>query len=132
MDDFATQCVPDLQREQRLGFAEVVYCAGKSDGQLREIARALFSAHRNVLATRCTAQQFALLQEIDGRIQYHPVAQIACLHEDRTIYGRGVIAVISAGSTDVPVAEEAAVTAEIMGNRVERHYDIGVAGLHRL
>jgi NCAIR mutase (PurE)-related protein len=132
MDDAASQCVPDLQREQRLGFAEVVYCAGKSDEQLREIARALFTAHRNVLATRCSPQQFALLQEVDARVQYHPSARIACLHEDRTLYGRGVIAVVSAGSTDVPVAEEAAVTAEVMGNQVERYYDIGVAGLHRL
>lgn len=132
MQDFASQCVPDLQREQRLGFAEVVYCSGKSDGQLQEIAKALFVAHKNVLATRCSPEQFALLQKIAPQLQYNPTARIAYLHTDRTIYGQGVVAVVSAGSTDVPVAEEAAVTAEVMGNQVERHYDIGVAGLHRL
>jgi len=132
MQDFASQCVPDLQREQRLGFAEVVYCSGKSDGQLQEIAKALFAAHKNVLATRCSPEQFTLLQKIAARLQYNPTARIAYLHEDPTVYGQGVIAVVSAGSTDVPVAEEAALTAEVMGNQVERYYDIGVAGLHRL
>jgi NCAIR mutase (PurE)-related protein len=127
-----TECVPDIDRERRLGFAEVIFCPGKSDEQLRTVATSLFAAHRNVLATRCSPEQYAVMQAIDTRLQYHPSARMAFLHEDRRIRGRGAVAVVSAGSSDLPVAEEAALTAEIMGNVVKRHYDIGVAGIHRL
>ena len=127
-----SQVTPDLEREARLGFAEVIYCPGKTDTQLREMAIALFSAHRNVLASRCTPEQATLLQGIDNRVKYHPLARTAYLHEDHTDRGRGVIGVVTAGSTDASVAEEAAITAEVMGNRVHRVYDVGVAGLHRL
>ncbi|MBQ6471214.1 MAG: nickel pincer cofactor biosynthesis protein LarB [Victivallales bacterium] len=127
-----SQVTPDLEREARLGFAEVIYCPGKTDEQLREMAIALFSAHSNVLASRCTPQQAALLQEVDSRVKYHRQARTAYLHEDHTNRGRGVIGVVTAGSTDVAVAEEAAITAEVMGNRVKRVYDVGVAGIHRL
>lgn len=126
------QCVPDIERERRIGFAEVIFCQSKSDNQLREVATALLGEHKNVLATRCSAEQAALLQSIDPRVQYNAQARAAFLHEDKSERGRGTIAVVSAGSTDVPVAEEAAVTAEVMGNRVLRIYDVGVAGIHRL
>lgn len=126
------QCVPDIERERRIGFAEVIFCQSKSDNQLREVGTALLGEHKNVLATRCSAEQAALLQSIDPRVQYNAQARAAFLHEDKIERGRGTIAVVSAGSTDVPVAEEAAVTAEVMGNRVLRIYDVGVAGIHRL
>ncbi|NMA20157.1 MAG: nickel pincer cofactor biosynthesis protein LarB [Lentisphaerae bacterium] len=132
MKNKTPHCVPDLEREDRIGFAEVIYCQGKTDEQLRTIAVALFASHRNVLASRCNLAQYKVLRKLDERLQYHPEARIAFLHEDKTMYGRGTIAVVSAGTTDIPVAEEAAITAEVMGNRVERHYDIGVAGIHRL
>ncbi len=132
MKNKTPHCVPDLDREDRIGFAEVIYCEGKSDDQLRTIAAALLTKHRNVLASRCSPAQYKVLRKLDERLQYHPDARMTFLHEDKTDHGRGVIAVVSAGTTDIPVAEEAAITAEIMGNHVERYYDIGVAGIHRL
>lgn len=126
------ECVPDIDRERRVGFAEVIFCPGKTDEQLRHIAGSLFAAHQNVLATRCTPEQYAVMRAIDERLRYNTAARLAFLHENRRLLGRGYIAVVSAGSTDVPVAEEAAVTAEVMGNAVKRYYDIGVAGIHRL
>jgi len=128
----APECQPDVDREQRLGFAEVIYCPGKSDAQLQAAATALFAAHRNVLATRATPEQGALLRRLEPAVQYNAAGRIAWVHRDRKIRGRGRVLVITAGSCDVPVAEEAAVTAEVMGNRVDRLYDVGVAGLHRL
>ena len=125
-------CTPDLDREERLGFAEVVYCPGKTDEQLRTMAETLFAAHRNVIATRATASQMALLQDIEPDVQLNELGRVAYLHRDERIVGQGTIAIVTAGSCDVPVAEEAACTAEVMGNRVERTYDVGVAGLHRV
>lgn len=126
------QCVPDTDREHRIGFAEVIYCPGKSETQLRAAAAALFRAHRNVLATRCTPAQYAILRDATADVQYNEVGRLAYVHRDRTLRGRGTVLVVSAGSCDIPVAEEAAGTAEVMGNRVVRLYDVGVAGLHRL
>ena len=123
---------PDLDREGRIGFAEVIYCPGKSDEQLRAAATALFAAHANVLATRAAPEQAALLQDLDPAVEYNASGRVAYLHRDRRIRGRGVVLVLSAGTCDIPVAEEAAVTATVMGNRVERLYDVGVAGLHRV
>ena len=127
-----SECRPDLDREQRLGFAEVIYCPGKSAAQLQAAATVLFAAHRNVLATRATPEQAALLRQLEPAVQYNAAGRIVWLHRDRRIRGHGRVLVITAGSCDVPVAEEAAVTAEVMGNRVDRLYDVGVAGLHRL
>lgn len=123
---------PDLDRESRIGFAEVIYCPGKTDEQLRAAATALFAAHANVLATRATPAQAALLQALDPAVEHNAVGRIVYRHRDRKIRGRGIVLVVSAGTCDIPVAEEAAVTATVMGNRVERLYDVGVAGLHRL
>ncbi|MCK5805100.1 MAG: hypothetical protein KAI66_19865, partial [Lentisphaeria bacterium] len=110
-----TECVPDTNREARIGFAEVIYCPGKTDEQLRSVGATLFSAHQNVLASRATPHQADVLREVDSRALYNEQARIVFLHEDKTIRGRGAIAVISAGTTDIPVAEEAACTAEVMG-----------------
>ena len=132
MKNKTPHCVPDLDREDRIGFAEVIYCQGKTDEQLRSVAAALFASHRNVLASRCNPTQYKVLRKLDERLQYQLEARMAFLHEDKTNRGRGTIAVVSAGTTDIPVAEEAAITAEVMGNHVERYYDIGVAGIHRL
>ena len=122
----------DLEREARIGFAEVIYCPGKSDAQLRCAAEALFAAHANVLATRATPEQAAVLMSLAPEVQYNPVARVVFTHRDTTIRGTGTVLVVSAGSCDVPVAEEAACVAEVMGNTVERLFDVGVAGLHRL
>jgi len=126
------QCVPDLDREKRIGFAEVIYCPGKSEEQLRQAASALFGAHSNVIASRATAEQAALLRSIADDVEYNELGRTAYVHRDKSVRGRGTVAVVSAGSCDIPVAEEAACTAEVMGNAVERYYDVGVAGLHRV
>lgn len=132
-DDASTpHCTPDLEREKRLGFAEVVYCPGKTDEQLRTMAKTLFTAHRNVIATRATPSQMALLQDVEPAVEINELGRVAYLHRDRHIVGRGTVAIVTAGSCDVPVAEEAACTAAVMGNRVEKIYDVGVAGLHRV
>jgi NCAIR mutase (PurE)-related protein len=123
---------PDLDREKRIGFSEVIYCPGKTDEHLREVGQALFSSHDNVLATRATAEQAAVLQSLGPDVQYNAMGRIVFQHKDTTIRGRGPIAVVSAGTTDVPVAEEAACTAEVMGNEVHRVFDVGVAGIHRI
>ena len=128
----APHCTPDLNREQRLGFAEVVYCPGKTDEQLRTMAETLFAAHSNVIATRATPGQMALLQDVEPAVEINELARVAYVHRDRRVVGRGTISIVTAGSCDVPVAEEAACTATVMGNRVERVYDVGVAGLHRV
>ena len=125
-------CVPDTDREGRIGFSEVIYCPGKTDEQLRRVGEVLFAAHANVLATRATPHQGQVLMALDDRVRYNEPGRIAYLHEDKTVRGRGTIAVVSAGTTDIPVAEEAACTAEVMGNRVERVFDVGVAGIHRI
>ena len=124
--------VPDLDRQQRIGFAEVVYCPGKTDEQLREVGAALLAAHDNVLATRATPEQAAVFRELAEDVQYNAAGRVVFRHRDKTIRGRGPIAVVSAGTTDIPVAEEAACTAEVMGNEVRRIFDVGVAGIHRL
>lgn len=128
----SNQVTPDLDREQRIGFAEVIYCPGKSDEQLKTAAAALFAAHANVIASRATPEQAALLKTIAPDVGYNAVGKVAYIHRDTTIRGRGTIAVVTAGSTDIPVGEEAATVAEVMGNHVKRYFDVGVAGIHRI
>ncbi|MBT3377461.1 MAG: nickel pincer cofactor biosynthesis protein LarB [Lentisphaerae bacterium] len=124
--------VPDTDRERRVGFAEVIYCPGKTDDQLRDVGKTLFANHENVLATRATPGQADALRSVAPEVLYNEPGRVAYVHRDQTITGVGTIAIISAGTTDIPVAEEAACTAEVMGNRVHRVYDVGVAGLHRV
>ena len=115
-----------------MGFAEVIYCPGKTDEQLRLAASRLFETHRNVIASRATPEQAAVLRELDEGVEYNEQGRTAFLYRDRSDCGVGTILVVSAGTTDIPVAEEAACTAEVMGNRVDRIFDVGVAGLHRI
>jgi hypothetical protein len=86
----------------------------------------------NVLATRADAKQFAAVKKKVRRAEYRELARTIMLRQDSQVYGKGTIAVVSAGTSDISVAEEALVTAEIMGNKVEHFYDVGVAGIHRL
>lgn len=125
-------CYPDFFREERTGFSEVIYCPGKTDAHLREVTSALLEKHANLLATRATPEQGAVLCEVCKEAVYDATAKLAYVHRDRTIRGRGTVAVVSAGTCDVPVAEEAAVCAQVMGNEVDRIYDVGVAGIHRI
>ncbi|MGI5874741.1 MAG: nickel pincer cofactor biosynthesis protein LarB [Bacillota bacterium] len=122
----------DLDRESRGGFPEVVYCEGKTAEQSLEIIRVLWErSEGNVLATRCSEETAAAVRAALPEAEYLPLPRLLTLRR-RPSEQRGYIAVITAGTSDLPVAEEAAVTAEIMGNRVTRIYDAGVAGIHRL
>jgi NCAIR mutase (PurE)-related protein len=123
----------DTHRALRQGVPEVVLGTGKSADQLVRIVRVLRDAGGNVLVTRVTPEQMAPLAAEFAGIEHHAVARLAILRQAPVVArGRGTIAVVSAGTSDVPVAEEAALVAELFGNKVERVYDAGVAGLHRL
>lgn len=122
----------DLDREERGGFAEVVYCERKTVSQVVEIVKILYEKSKgNVLATRCSEEAAAAVQKEIPAAEYHALAKALLIYKQPKTE-KGNITVISAGTADLPVAEEAALTAEIMGNRVCRIYDVGVAGIHRL
>ena len=123
----------DHNRSLRQGFPEVVYCEGKSLRQAREILRVLAARHDNILGTRASRELYDLVREDLPDVVYHEEARLLVLErsplpKDET----HVVAVVAAGTSDFPVAEEAALTTELMGNRVTRVYDVGVAGIHRL
>ena len=123
----------DLQREARCGFPEVVYCAGKTVGQSVQILDVLMDKYDNVIGTRADKAVYDALISRHPAAQYDPLARMVYQHKEKTVVnGDRLISVITAGTSDIPIAEEAALTAEIMGNRVERIYDVGVAGIHRL
>ena len=122
----------DHHRRLRAGMPEVVLAEGKTPRQVASIFARLAKAGGNVLATRATPQHFAAVRKSVRRAEYQELARAIVLERDHRKYGKGTIAVVSAGTSDIPVAEEAVVTAEVMGNDVEHLYDVGVAGIHRL
>ena len=122
----------DHHRASRQGFPEVVFGQGKTPGQVAAIARRLVDAGQSLLITRTSADAFAAVRAEVPAAQHHELARCITLDLGTTPRGRGTILVAAAGTADLPVAEEAAVTVEIMGNPVDRLYDVGVAGLHRL
>jgi NCAIR mutase (PurE)-related protein len=122
----------DHHRTLRAGMPEVVFGQGKTPEQVAGIFQRLSKHGTNVLATRTTKQQFAAVKKNVRDAKYEAAARAIVVRRDRKRYGKGLITVISAGTSDIPVAEEAVVTAELMGNDVKRLYDVGVAGIHRL
>ena len=126
----------DHHRALRTGIPEVVLGEGKTPAQVARIFRALAERGTNVLVTRATAAQFRAVRKAAGilgkRAEFREAARCIVLLQDATRYGKGTVTVVSAGTGDIPVAEEAAVTAEVMGNAVVRIFDVGVAGIHRL
>lgn len=122
----------DTHRGLRRGFPEVVFGLGKTPAQLVRIADALFKQHQRVLITRVSAEQARVVKRKFKRAVYHEPARCITIEARPLPKRKGMIAIVSAGTGDLPVAEEAAVTAEFMGNKVERVHDVGVAGLHRL
>jgi NCAIR mutase (PurE)-related protein len=122
----------DHHRALRAGFPEVVLAQGKSPKQVASIFARLARHEGNVLATRATEKQFAAVRRAVRKAEYRELARAIVLQRDGEKYGKGKIVVVSAGTGDIPVAEEAVVTAEVMGNDVEHVYDVGVAGIHRL
>lgn len=122
----------DLHREVRQGAGEVIYGAGKTPQQIVEISKALLErGQNNVLITRLSAENAEIISA-SLPLQYYEMGNIGMLGEMPKPDTDGTILIVTAGTSDMPVAEEAALTAEFLGNRVERLYDVGVAGLHRL
>ena len=122
----------DHHRAIRQGMPEVIFGKGKSPGHLLEIATRLLERSSNLLATRTEPEAAALVTERFSDAEYFPLSGVLRVWRDRTIHGQGTIAVVCAGTSDIPVAEEAQLTAEVMGNEVDTIHDIGVAGIHRL
>lgn len=121
----------DTGRKERTGFGEVVFCQGKRNDFLKDIFSRLFEANGEVLGTRATQEQFELVKEILPQATYDSVSRIIKVQgEKKKLIGN--IAVCTAGTADIPVAEESAQTAEFFGSYVERIFDVGVSGIHRL
>lgn len=122
----------DTDRRRRRGVSEAVFCQGKTPGQITEIARQLDAVQQNVICTRVTGEVASeIIGELPG-FTYDPVSRLLYKMNETPNPGMGRIAVVTAGTTDIPVAEEAARCLEIWGENVDRYYDVGVAGLHRL
>jgi NCAIR mutase (PurE)-related protein len=122
----------DHHRELRHGMPEVILAKGKTPHQVVTIAERLLAMSQNVLITRADASTAAAIEQSLTGGEYFPLSGAVRFWRDKTVRGKGKIAVVCAGTSDIPVAEEAHVTAEVMGNQVESIYDVGVAGIHRL
>ena len=121
----------DTHRKIRTGFGEVVFCSGKSDAHLEQIFQKLAEDEGNVLGTRASREQFELIRSLCPDAVYDPLARLVKVIR-KPVELQGSVAVCTAGTADIPVAEEAAQTAEFFGSKVNRVYDVGVSGLHRL
>ena len=123
----------DHHRTLRQGFPEVIMGQGKQPKEIAAIVRALRRRRANVLVTRLSAEKMAMVKKLVSGLKYHAAAHAAtCVGKPIKITGKGAVLVVCAGTSDIPVAEEAALTAAMMGNRVEKLFDVGVAGIHRL
>jgi len=122
----------DSHRSLRQGFPEVLFCPGKTIEQITAIAERLLHQHGSLLATRASEEVHGAIAKVDRSAEYNVLARTVVVRRGQTPSTTGTILVMSAGTADIPVAEEAKVTAEFLGSRVEKHYDVGVAGLHRI
>lgn len=122
----------DNHRGIRKGFPEVIFCQGKTVEQVQKIVLQMMNSNSVILATRADREMFEGIKKISENAEYISDARIVIIGEKPEPTNAGTVLVLSAGTADIPVAEEAAITAEVMGNKVERIYDAGVAGIHRL
>jgi len=122
----------DHHRALRTGMPEVIFSERKTPAQVAAIFARMVRAGGNVLATRASQEVYAAVRATEPRAEYHELARAITLTQTRAPAGKGTVAVVCAGTSDLPVAEEAAVTARLMGNTVELVADVGVAGIHRL
>ncbi len=122
----------DSHRSLRQGFPEVLFCPGKTVDQIVQIADRLLHQHSNLLATRATEDIYHAIAKIEASTEYNALARTIVVRRQQKPTTTGTVLVTSAGTADIPVAEEAAVTADFLGSRVDKLYDVGVAGLHRL
>jgi NCAIR mutase (PurE)-related protein len=122
----------DQHRALRRGFPEVIYCPGKTPSQLQEIVKKRLEDAGNILATKADEEAFTSIKKVASKARYFESARLVVIEREKRSEKGGLVLVVTAGTTDIPVAEEAAITAELMGAKVERIYDVGVAGVHRL
>jgi pyridinium-3,5-biscarboxylic acid mononucleotide synthase len=122
----------DNQRELRVGYPEVIYCEGKTVDQIKGIVTLMLTKDVNILGTRATREMYEGVKEVCDDAQYNELARTIVIKKKEEEHQSTYIALVTGGTSDIPVAEEAAITAEIFGNKVERIYDVGVAGIHRL
>ena len=125
----------DHHRALRQGFAEVIFGKGKTPQQVAEIVKAILrkkDSRQNILVTRADAKFFAAVKRLNRTAKFHALSGVITIERGTEITGKGTILVVSAGTSDIPVAEEGLLTARMMGNRAEPLYDVGVAGIHRL
>ncbi len=122
----------DHHRALRQGMPEVILGRGKRPEQVVGVVKKMLRTSPNVLVTRADEALYRQVRKVAPAARFHELSGAITIHRDRTLYGRGKLLVVSAGTSDIPVAEEALVTAGIMGNQVEHLYDVGVAGIHRL
>ncbi len=124
--------VVDHHRSLRQGAPEVIYCEGKTPAQIRAIAERMLAKRSDVLATRADREAYKALKNLDRRARYNELARAVVIEHKKRPPTEGLVLIASAGTTDIPVAEEAAVTAQTLGSTVETMYDVGVSGIHRL
>lgn len=122
----------DHHRTLRQGFPEVIFGSGKTPDHVARIVQSMLPGKHNILVTRASIQQYEHVKKIDPGAEFHEAARAIVVRRDDTQRGKGTVLVVSAGTSDIPVAEEAIVTLKVMGNSVEQLYDVGVSGLHRL
>jgi len=122
----------DHHRAIRHGFPEVIFGRGKTPEQIAGIAKKLLEHSANLLVTRTDHQAFELVQEVETSAMFHDSCGAISVIRDRTEQGKGTVAIVTAGTSDIPVAEEAAITVEAMGNQLVKLFDVGVAGIHRV
>ena len=122
----------DHHRSLRQGYAEVIYAPGKRAEQVVTVVRRMLKNQHNILITRGSRALYQRVKRVARAARFHELSGAITIQKSREIVGKGLVLIVSAGTSDIPVAEEALVTAELFGNRVEAVYDVGVAGLHRL
>lgn len=122
----------DNHRELRVGYPEVIYCAGKTVEQVRDIVNFMLTKGSNILGTRATEEMYNAVKEICEDAEYNKIGRTITIQKKEQSLTDSYIVVVSAGTSDLPVVEEAVETAKILGNRVEKITDVGVAGIHRL
>jgi len=122
----------DNHRELRVGYPEVIYCEGKTVEQIKDIVSLMLTKDVNILGTRASKIMYEGVKEICDGAEYNKLARTIVIKKKEVELPSTYIAVVTGGTSDIPVAEEAAITAEIFGNKIERIYDVGVAGIHRL
>jgi len=131
MDDLGFAKI-DLSRRVRTGIPEVIYASGKTPEQVEKIALRMYNQKQDILATRVEPQVFEVIKKSIPELVYNPLSKTMVYQPVKPVQKSGAICVVTAGTSDIPVAEEAAITAEYLGNKVISVYDVGVAGIHRL